>query len=294
MKMHYIVYKNQEYPILFIDNKSDTTLFMLHGLNSSSDFALPLLPYVKNMNVVAINFPGNKYFNNISPEEITLEWWQEIAELVLDKIKSKHIVMLAHSMGGGVAAKLAENKRIEKVIMLATINPKMTMNKSYSILEKVVAPTKKIDKFVGKIITAVSSKFKKTQGLVETFSRKGAWFNLLEKYVLNPEFMKILDKQYQENANKMVFIIGENDSIIGTENFINYAKELKIFSTIIGTTHSPLKNSAEQIGIFINQIIQKPHKRHFWSKKTKFSKEEKEFKDYKKQIIDDLIDESLN
>ncbi len=77
----------------------------------------------------------------------------------------------------------------------------------------------------------------------------------LDKYILQPEFMKKLDKQYREVADKLIFIIGDKDSIIGTNNFINYANELNCPAVKIGETHSPIKVAGKQISNFLNLVV---------------------------------------
>ncbi|MGV2392850.1 UNVERIFIED_CONTAM: hypothetical protein O8I53_07625 [Campylobacter lari] len=51
----------------------NTTILFLHGLNSSSDFMKNLLEFENKYNIVALNFPGSKYFNLFKPEELTVE-----------------------------------------------------------------------------------------------------------------------------------------------------------------------------------------------------------------------------
>ncbi|WP_051521815.1 alpha/beta fold hydrolase [Mycoplasmopsis gallinarum] len=265
MQLNYLDVKNYHIPVYILDKKSDTTLLCLHGLNSSSDFIKPLIEFNNNFNIVALNFPGSKYFAQTKVDELTLEWWTEVAKEVLKRIKTKKIVLLAHSMAGGVAVEIGNDPRIEKIIMLATINPNMVNTSAYSVLEKIISPINTVNKILGKTISTISSKFKKTAPLLETFGNQSLWVNLLKSYVLNSEFMKELDDKYHQLSSKMIFIVGSKDNIIGTKEFIDYANNLNVNHLIIGTSHSPIKEQPELIMNFISHLYN-GKKRLFWQK----------------------------
>ncbi|WP_406616945.1 alpha/beta fold hydrolase [Mycoplasmopsis adleri] len=263
MKFNYLKYKDDIIPIYLQDNKKDTTFLFLHGLNSSSDFINLIKEMPHNFNVVALNFPGSIYWKELKPEEIKLEDWIEVAKIVLKNIKSKKIVIVAHSMAGGVAVELASDKRVKKIVMLSTINPSMQYTKGYKTLKSVIGDfeTQK-PSFLGQLIMFGAKFTKKGRRLLDSFSRKGRWYNLLANYVLNPEFMKNLDKKYHEAAEKLVFVIGDKDGVIGTEAFLKYAEELNRPAMKIGTTHSPLYTVPSAMNNFLNHLI--PTKKRFW------------------------------
>ncbi|WP_235653930.1 alpha/beta hydrolase [Mycoplasmopsis agalactiae] len=253
--MNYVNFKDQKMSVYSKNNKYDTTILFLHGLNSNSFFIDNLLEYDNKFNIVSVNFPGSKYAPDIDPEDIILDDWIELAKAVLKGIKSKHIHILAHSMAGGVAVELAKDPRVEKVFMLATINPTMTENKSYKLLHNVIGPQTGKPSMFGKFFVWGAKFFKKGKRLIDSFSRKGKWYNLLDKYILQPSFMEKLDKQYREVTKKLIFIIGDKDSIIGTDNFINYANELNCPAVKIGETHSPIKVAGKQMSNFLNMLV---------------------------------------
>ncbi|WP_027120378.1 alpha/beta hydrolase [Mycoplasmopsis lipofaciens] len=287
MKLNYIDYKNYRIPIYIEDNKVDTTFLFCHGLNSSSNFIQKMLKYKHDYNVVAINFPGSRFFKSVKPEEITLEWWIEAAEQVINQIKTKNIIVVGHSMGGGVALKLAKNPKVKRIIMMSTINPNMVNTNSYSILQKVISPKGKMSSIVGKFITNFTSKFNKTRRLNESFSRSGAWFNLLEKYILNEEYMKELDKDYKKYADKIIFIIGDKDNIIGTKYFLEYAEELNVPYFVVGRGHSPAKSDPKRLAVYFNRW-EMPKKRHWWQGFVKFKNKIYEATDNKKDSDEDI------
>ncbi|MGP1451664.1 MAG: alpha/beta fold hydrolase [Metamycoplasmataceae bacterium] len=297
MLFNYVEINNLKIPIVVEDKKLDTTILFLHGLNSSSDFAKKLEEYPKKYNSVIMNFPGSKYFQNeLEPSEITLEFWYECALKVLKEIKSKNIYLVAHSMAGGIAAKLGYDPRIKKIFMIATINPSMTKSPSYSSLKYIVSPESKTTFVWGKIISLGAKMFSKGRNLLQTFSNKSKWVNLLEKYVLNNDYLNLLDKEYQDNANKMFFIIGQKDKLIGTDQFIEYAKSLKIPATIIGSGHSPIKNEPQLISSLLNSLSQ-AKKRKFWQSFITFDKNKININvdgEDTNEIDNDIINDALN
>lgn len=278
MKLNYIKHHDYKIPIFIQDRKKDTTVLFLHGLNSNSDFMEKILDHSYNFNIVALNFPGSKYFRKISAEEITLEWWIEVANIVIDNIKTKNIVVVAHSMSGGVAVKIANNDRIKKMIMLSSFNPSMIKRKSYGILHSVIKPKGMFSKLFGKLTTTFLSMSKKNVNLIEGFTKKGRWTNLLMNYVLNEEYIKTLENDYLSHKDKMLFVIGQKDGIIGTDEYIKYAQELQIFSCIMGSTHSPIKTASREITELLN-FVTNSKKRIFPRKFVTFTKNVDEFFD---------------
>ncbi|VDR41815.1 alpha/beta hydrolase [Mycoplasmopsis caviae] len=265
MKLNYIEYNGDIVPLYVEDNKSDVTFLFLHGLNSNWKYMQPLLEYQHNYNIVAVNFPGSKFFKEVKPEEITLEWWIEITKEILTRIKTKNVIVVAHSMSGGVASTLADDPKVKKIIMMSTINPYMKESSSYSVLQSVIDPQSKWSSFIGKLFSKMAAKFKKTEKLIESFTRKGSWFNLLDKYVLNADYMIKLDQQYKENCDKMIFLVGEKDKIIGTKYFNDYAISLEVPFLIMGMGHSPIKDEPRRIAKYFNSL-EPCKKRHFWQK----------------------------
>ncbi|MBU4691665.1 alpha/beta hydrolase [Mycoplasma sp. ES3225-GEN-MYC] len=290
MLLNYIKYKNKKVPVYLEDNKKDTTILFCHGINSSSDFISKLEPFKKTYNVVAANFIGSKYTLKPNPDEINIEDWINIGKLLLNSIKTKNIIVLGHSMGGVVALNLADDKRVNKVIMMSTVNPTMTENNSYSILKSAIAPTNFVSDVIGKLIVKVSEKFKKTAKLVESFSKKGVWASLLEKVILNKEYLDSLGELYSANAEKMNFVVGSNDAIIGAKHFEKYANELGIPFTIIGKGHSPIKDDPIKANEYLNSFSLNKN-RHWWNRFVTIKKHKIEFSSWKD--IDDLNTEIL-
>ena len=274
MKFNYIKLDNETIPIYTQDNKSDTTIVFLHGINSSSDFMKKLIDLPHKYNIVAPNLPGSKYFRDVLPEEINMPIWIKYVQKIIENIKTKHIYVLAHSMAGGIGAKIVDNPRINKIIMMSTINPAMVNTSSYSFLMHTAKTanenTNKLS-WLGNVITKVASWFKKTQPLIDGFTRKGNWYNIIENTVLNNKYLAELDKDYRRNKDKLIFVISQKDNIIGTKYFEEYARALQKPVTIIGQTHSPIKNDPITSNNFINSIVS-PKKRWFWQRFITFRK----------------------
>lgn len=288
MKFNYLIYKDEKIPVFVKDNKYDTTYFFLHGINSDCFFMNQLLKYENKYNIVSANFPGSTWWKRMAPEEIILEDWISVAETILKEIKSKKIILVAHSMAGGVAVKLAPNKKVNKVIMLSTINPTMEKTKSYSVLKNVIGKNKPT--FLGKMVMWGAKFSRNGKRLIDSFSRKGRWYNLLEKYILNPEYMRRLDNDYRKTAEKLIFVIGDKDPIVGTENFVEYGEKLGRPVMKMGSTHSPLKTSPESINAFLNDFGQ-AKKRNIFQRFITFKNKKYDLSptNYENEDIDILI-----
>lgn len=57
MRINYVNFKDQKMPVYSKNNKYDTTILFLHGLNSNSSFIDNLLEYDNKFNIVSVNFP---------------------------------------------------------------------------------------------------------------------------------------------------------------------------------------------------------------------------------------------
>ncbi|MCT4469527.1 alpha/beta fold hydrolase [Mycoplasma sp. HS2188] len=261
MNFNYIDFDNEQIPIYTDDRKSDTTILFLHGINSSSDFCQKLIELDHEYNTVAINFPGSKYIQSEDiNSKINLDKWCEYADQVINRIKTKHIYIIAHSMSGYVGAKLANHNRVRKVILLSPINPNMVKSQSYSMMKNLLNNNVKSGDFWTKILS-MGLKFSSIGRSIMNVNEK--WIPIIKDNLLNPEFLKKLDDLYTLNKNKLIFMIGENDPIVDTKRLIEYAMNIDAAHLIIGKNHSPLYTDPKGINHFLN-ILLKPKKR-FWN-----------------------------
>ncbi|WP_406615571.1 alpha/beta fold hydrolase [Mycoplasmopsis hyopharyngis] len=297
MQFKYTELDNEKVPLWIEDKKLDTTVLFIHGINSNSDFIEKLKEFDLPFNSIAINLPGSKYFGReVSTQDITIEYWIQCAKKVLESIKTKNVIIFAHSMGGAVALELANDPKVSKVIMLSTINPSMTKTSGYSNLRSVIEPQSKTSFLWGKIISLGAKMFSKGRALLDSFSSKGKWVTLLSGCVLNNDYLNYLDELYFKHKDKLIFIIGQNDKLIGTEQFLEYGKNLDVLSVMIGKNHSPIKDDPKGIFLFLKFLINSK-KRHWWQKLGDFSKDYLEINEKQDlQEIDnslDIIEEAI-
>ncbi|QBF34360.1 alpha/beta fold hydrolase [Mycoplasmopsis phocirhinis] len=277
MKFNYIDFDNEHIPIYTDDRKSDTTLFFLHGINSSSDFCTKLIDLPHKYNTVAINFPGSKYIQSENIEnKIKLNKWYEYANEVIQQIKTKHIYILAHSMSGFIGAKLANHPRVKKVILLSAINPLMIKSQSYSMLKNLLNNNVKSGDLWTKILS-MGLKFSSFGRNILNINEK--WVPIIKENLLDTSFLEKLHNLYSSAKDKLIFIIGENDTIVDSKWFIEYAKSIDAPHFIIGLNHSPLYTDPQGINHFLN-ILFKPKKRMPYTK----------FIDFSKNVMDVLIE----
>lgn len=112
------------------DNNAKSTILFVHGYNSSSDFVCDIFNLKQNFNIIAINLPGSHYLEK--PKRVlSIDYFNEIVENFINNyLKTRHLILLGHSLGGGTVAALSQNKKVKLVIYLATIHPRMIESKS--------------------------------------------------------------------------------------------------------------------------------------------------------------------
>ncbi|EFF41271.1 alpha/beta fold hydrolase [Mycoplasmopsis alligatoris] len=291
MKLKILNYLDWKIPLFFQDNKSDSTLIAIHGINSSSDFIVPLSEYKNNFNLIAINMPGSKYFNElneIKKEQIDMNLWFNMANYVLNKIKTKNNYLLGHSMGGGVVARLGYSNKIKHIFFVSTIHPKMADNVIIKLFSNVQSPRTKLQSTISKGIKKGINFVQKREPWVEAFANENSvWSTLIKQNILEQEGLLKLDNFYKGLNNKSTMIIGKYDKVINTDKFIEYGKEINIPVYLLGTGHSPIWYSSRDFYIFLNKRIL-GKKRFILSPLVSTS-----LHDFESHIVDEAEEEAL-
>ncbi|ADE19980.1 esterase [Mycoplasma crocodyli] len=260
MNLKIIKYKNWKIPLFVQDNKSDSTLIAIHGINSSSDFIVPISEYKNKFNIIGINLPGSKYFlelNKIKHEDVKMDLWIEITNYVINKVKTKHNFLIAHSMSGGVACKVGKINKLEHIFFLATIHPNLAESKVVKLFSSItVEPKGKIKTTLNKGIKKGLDFFQKREPWIAPFSdEKSVWANLIKENVLDQEKLLSLNDDYVSLVKKSTLIVGAFDKVINTEKFVEYAYQIEAPVYIIGTGHSPIWYNTRDFYLFFNKRI---------------------------------------
>ncbi|MEA4115340.1 alpha/beta hydrolase [Mycoplasma sp. 744] len=261
-KINYFETLNMQIPIYFLDKKSNTTLVFLHGIKSSIDFIQNLDKLINNYNILAINLPGSHYYKTLNLENIDLNIWIKITNNILNKLKSKNIIIFAHSMSGGVAMGINKFKNIKKIVMFNTIHPFLEKNININLSSKFLSSKNMFENLF------IKEKYKNkmiSQWNKEKAQKIKYWIPMLNKTIFNSKYLDILEKQYINKKNLIVPIVSENDNVINSKNLLAYYKKINLNANIIGVGHSLSSIYNNDLANLINKLV-KAKKRWFWQK----------------------------
>ncbi len=255
------------------DNKAKWTAIFVHGFNSSTDFAKPIYELDNNYNIIALNLPGSKYLNELD-QELGIDYFSDLIMIFIDKcLRSKKIVLIGHSLGGGIVAKISDHRRVKRVFYISTINPEMIKSKGWMALYDFFYPSGMKKNLKKMAIKTGSSLYKtwtnKTSPIMEFIDEKGKFLPVIKNYLLNNIYMEsVLRNDYEKSLVKNpLFIIGDSDKIVETLSFVKFVeKDLKQQVLVMqDTKHNPFDNNSVTLNYLFNNEI--PLTRRFFKLK---------------------------
>ena len=238
---------------------SRTTIVMLHGIGSSSSFVTKIGRYDTNFNIISLDLPGGK--NGPKYPGLTIQAIAEkVSHFIKHHVRSKNIILLGHSLGGAVAAHVAnKSRKVDEVIYLSPFTPYLAKTKTYKVASNYMNLGDSKTDIAKKALLATALK-----AVAKTFGFKnlGAFtdedsneFTLLKNNVYNKKYItKELLWQYQIVRQPSFFMISEKDVVVGAEGVNKFAKNLnKEVITIEGTDHNPFISSTKKIVDILNK-----------------------------------------
>ncbi|CAM9121587.1 alpha/beta hydrolase [Mycoplasma marinum] len=230
------------------NNGSKWTIIFVHGFNSSSIFAKNLFTLKNEYNIIAIDMIPEDSKKDIEYDELV-----KIVKYFIKKNRNKKIILLGHSLAGGIVSKVGIHPRVKKVIFLSTITPSMIESKGYKFLKNHHQPKSKLALILS---NKIEEKAKEKYEWVHKFlDRDSIWAKILNETVLDDTFMGKLDRRYKVLKSKSYFIVGKDDSVISTKIFISYVNSLKKEVKIIGVRHNPIKTAPKEVNDYLNKIV---------------------------------------
>jgi len=238
---------------------SRTTIVMLHGIGSSSSFATKVGRYETNFNIISLDLPGGK--NGPKYPGLTIQAIAEkVSHFIKHHVRSRNIIIMGHSLGGAVAAHVANNTRkVDEVIYLSPFTPYLAKTKTYKVASNYMTLGDSKKDIAKKALLATAIKaVAKTFG----FTNLGAFtdeesneFTLLKNNVYKKSYIADeLLNEYKSVRQPSFFMISEKDVVVGTEGVNKFAKSLgKEVIIIEGTDHNPFVSSAKKIVDILNE-----------------------------------------
>lgn len=122
-----IHYKEYSYRYIHAKGKAKGTMLFIHGFASTSEYHLLAAKQFNEYNYYSIELPGNG-FAPYNSKNITFDYLVEHVANFIKELDLKDLILIGHSMGGGIAAILISKIR-DRIKMLISVCP---MNTSFS------------------------------------------------------------------------------------------------------------------------------------------------------------------
>lgn len=247
--MEYLLKKltvnNEQISYYVKENNAKWTVLFVHGYNSSSDFASELFHLKQNFNIIALNLPGSHYLEKPRQGLSVNYFYQIINTFIKHHLRIHHLILLGHSLGGAVVAPLSKNKKVKRVIYLSPIHPHIIKSKSWKKLHAFYFPT--------------NNNHKSNSEIESHLGKGGLYLDLIKNDLLNYDYITgTLNDEYKMNLRKKpLFIIGDNDHLIETKQFVEFVtKDLKQKIKIIPqTSHNPIQEKPYLFNDLLNREI---------------------------------------
>ncbi len=229
------------------NNNAKWTVIFIHGFNSSSNFASQLFDIENNYNIIAVDMVDA---NDV--DEVKFENMIEITNKIIQKTRTRNVVLLGHSLAGGVVSKVGLNKKVKKIVYLSTITPDIQSTSAYKLLKKHHETKNKVSlMFTNKLISLTKNKSVWAHAFLD---RNSKWSNVLKNTVLDEFFMNSLGTKYKLTKDKSYFVVSKDDNIINTKAFVNYVNSLGKEVTFIGKKHNPIKTAPKEFNAYLNNL----------------------------------------
>ncbi len=230
------------------NNNSKWTIIFVHGFNSSSKFAQHLFPLNNDYNIIAVDMVDMNKANDVEFDEMI-----KIISTLTKKTRTRKVILLGHSLAGGVVSKVGLNPKVKKIIYMSTITPEMQKTNAYKMLKKYHNTKKKLPLLItNKLLEMTKGKYEWARAFLD---RDSKWTGILNNTVLDERFMKRLDTRYKLTKHKAMFVVSKDDNIISTKAFVRYANSLSKDVTYIGKRHNPIKTDPQGFNEYLNNIV---------------------------------------
>lgn len=240
-------------------NKKGTIMF-IHGFTSSNMlhyYFQKNFPENSEYDYLAINLLGHKLENKNSTNNKDYNFFNyvEYLERYIIENDLNNLIIIGHSMGGGIALFLTERikSRIKKIILVSAINSSIFMSKVgiefiNCMNNNSLNGIKNIEFFKNQVeinndddSNADDTIKKYIFYEIDRFLKNKKKYIYLGAQLIDPGLYIKLDKIYKKNKIPTLFLIGKFDKVIPYTYTIKYLKQLKnshlTIKTIANASH---------------------------------------------------------
>ncbi|ADC31553.1 alpha/beta hydrolase [Mycoplasmoides gallisepticum] len=223
-------------------------LVFLHGFGSNFKIKRRLWEYYDNCSFYALNLPGHGESKIQDPNQLSIAHFAQIIKAYFEKHDLKDVILLGHSMGGGLAAIMNSliPERIKLSVLEAPANGSILSN--LSNISKLVPNNPEemkqlyyvlyydpVKEFQGKIDEMAAAEYNQDKDYMEMLKP------LLSIGVLE-EMSELSNIGYRSVTKPMLVIFGREDKIVIPTDSVEHIKQLnpKIeFAFIENSGHLP-------------------------------------------------------
>ncbi len=221
-----------------VNNKDGYNLVYLHAFTGSWSNKSNLFNKLDKVNYYCFNMPGHGKTKAASSDDIDVKYYSELAVQFIVDHDLDNVVLMGHSMGGGIAMMICDDSRIanriKKIILESPANNASLKN--FNLIQKLIPSSFEEMEYIGSELFYDPLKF---FGSTEKYNEflKYEYKKLSEKEYLKKiicfnsmtEFNNIIYQGIRENKRPTLLILGDKDNIIPYEetnevfnNFKNY------------------------------------------------------------------------
>ncbi|MDI4567971.1 MAG: alpha/beta hydrolase, partial [Mycoplasma sp.] len=206
--------------------------------------------------IIALNLPGSKHSINQYSKPLSIELFIEHTRTFIDQFIKRKVVLVGHSLGGGVVSALSDHPKVEKVVYINTIHPFIYKSRLYQFIYKYYSKKTAWQQIKNAVINGAMTVYKnkiakeEEKEIIETMlDQNKPEHNIVQQNLFNENFVQHTLKinYFKSLAKDPVFIIGSSDIVIEPMHFIEFVKnELKRdFILLENVVHSPFLFNCE-------------------------------------------------
>lgn len=254
---------NYEQLIDEVENPKGNIVF-IHGFGGTARSKMSFRKNYKDYNFYSITLPGHGISKIKSKEEIDFLFYIKVVEAFINSLSLKKIILLGHSMGGGIALNIATilKDKISHLILEAPANPSVVSN--YEIVSKLIPHSvEETLQLYQNLFYDLSSMFPNEESMMKFITKEyeiSKQGNDLSRLLIKEnieKWMNVTNKAIQENKIKTLLILGEYDKIVITSETQKIFQKYKIYQIEIlsKTGHMPLFEKSQECYKLIDKFI---------------------------------------
>lgn len=264
-----LVKKNYPYYWLKKSNvkNNNTPILFIHGFADNPKWFFPIFENINDRDIYCVELPGHYETPLIDKKQLSpTNLANEVIDLI-KKINLKKIILMGHSMGGGIASIVTSRTKelVEKLILVTPMNYRgCLLFEAINFMFKFSPKSKKgVYRFYNVLVNKKNVRQLATltsQALINNFKSHRKIYKTLGRNMASLKNLRILKKAEKEIKCPLLLIVGKHDGCINpkstTKWFNKNVKNAQII-TFLESGHMPFfeerNNFLQTILNFINQ-----------------------------------------